>query len=91
MTQNRYEHRSSSRKSTSGNRTTKTYQSGPTYSPTRNTKQDIYTRHGSGSGNHGHKVKTGNGFTTYSRPGPRGSSSMSLGEILFGPKPKKRR
>ena len=70
----------------SGGYKTRTYSSGPSYSSTRNTKQDIYSHNG-GRG-HSHKVKTGNGFTTYSRPGPRGSKSMSLGDVLFG-KPSK--
>jgi len=83
---NPYERRSNMRNSSSGGYKTRTYSSGPSYSSTRNTKQDIYSHNG-GRG-HSHKVKTGSGFTTYSRPGPRGSKSMGLGDVLFG-KPSK--
>jgi hypothetical protein len=86
---NPYESRSGMQNSYSGGSKQRSYLSGPSYSGTRTPKTDIYSRNG-GPG-HGHKVKTGNGFTTFSRPGPRGTKSLSLGEILFGPAPKKRR
>lgn len=86
---NPYESRSNMTNSNSNGNKVRSYQSGPSYSSTRNGKADIYSKNG-GKG-HGHKVKTSNGFTTYSRPGPRGSSSMSLMDILFGPAPKKKR
>ena len=43
--------------------------------------------------NHGHSVRTSNGFPIYHRPpGPRKTTpAWDLGRLLFGPPPKKRR
>ncbi|UNN05218.1 hypothetical protein [Rhodococcus opacus] len=70
---------------------TRTYQSGPTYSNTRHTKTDIYsggTKYGGTNGKHGHKVKAGR-MTTYSRKSGQNQKGMGLGDILFGPAPKR--
>ena len=86
---NQFERRGPISTSYSNGNKTRTYTTGSSYGGSRVTKSDIYSRNG-GTG-HGHKVKV-NGFTTFSRPGPRGTSSMSLGDILFGTnsRPRKR-
>ena len=87
---NRYESRSGMNNSYGNGRKTRTYQSGPTYSGTRHTKSDTYYG-GKGKPDgpgHGHKVKAGR-IATYSRK-PNSSAGPSLGDILFGPKPKKK-
>jgi hypothetical protein len=79
---NNYEKRGPVSTSYSNGNKNRTYTTGSSYGGQRVTKTDTYSNNG-GAG-HGHKVKVGNGFTTFSRPGPRGTSSMSLGDILFG-------
>ncbi|MEV0712769.1 hypothetical protein [Nocardia aurea] len=85
-----YESRSGMKNTYSNGSKTRTYQSGPTYSNTRHTKSDTYSggqKKADGRG-HGHKVKAG-GMTIYSRKPGSNQKGMGLGDILFGPAPKR--
>ncbi|MEJ5914726.1 hypothetical protein [Pseudokineococcus sp. 1T1Z-3] len=85
----KYERRGPVTNSYNGGFKTRSYNSGSTWGGPMTPKKDIYSNNG-GPG-HSHKVKTGNGFTTFSRPGPRGTPSMSLAEAIFGPIPGKKK